>query len=100
MWKREPILVFLAGLDALVVGLLSAASVLGWVSIDGAGLAAVSAAVVAVTGFIGGVLRSLVYSPAEHEGAVTAALYLPVPGDELDDIGPWPAAHSDVLEGL
>ena len=81
MWRREPVLIALAGLDAVVVAVLTALMTLGVLDIDGTQLAAVSAAVVAVTGFVGAILRAGVVSPETHELDVIDALYTPVPTD-------------------
>lgn len=69
MWRREPVLIGLAGADAAVVGVLSALMALDVLSITGEQLAAVSAAVVAVTTLAAAVIRASVYSPATHEAA-------------------------------
>lgn len=83
MWRREPVLVALAGLNAVVVAVLTALMTLGVVDISGEQLAAVSAAVVAVSTFVGAILRANVVSPDTYETDVVEALYTPVPNDDL-----------------
>jgi hypothetical protein len=79
MWRREPVLIGLAGLDAAVVAVLSALMALDVISITGEQLAAVSAAVVAVTSLVGAVLRANVVSPETYETDVVEALMTPAP---------------------
>jgi hypothetical protein len=78
MWRRkEPVLIALSGLDAAIVAVLTCAMALGVLDIDGTQLAAISAAVVAVTGFVGAILRAGVVSPDTYEHDVLEALWTP-----------------------
>lgn len=79
MWRREPVLIGLAGANAAVVAVLSALMALGVISITGEQLAAVSAAVVAVTGLAAAVIRASVVSPETYQNDVADALFTPVP---------------------
>lgn len=79
MWRREPVLIGLAGLDAAVVAVLSALMALDVVSITGEQLAIVSTAVVTVTGLAAAVIRASVVSPETYENDVADALFTPVP---------------------
>lgn len=79
MWRKEPVLIALAGLDGAVVGILSALMALDVLSISAEQLAAVAAAVVAVTSLVGAVLRGHVVSPDTYQVDVVEALWTPVP---------------------
>jgi len=94
MWRREPVAVALAGLDAAVLATLVMLNALGVLDISGEQLAAISAAVVAVTSFFGAILRANVVSPDTYETDVVEALMTPVP-----DV-PRPGAFGDELRGL
>jgi hypothetical protein len=91
MWRKEPVLIALSGLDGVVVALLTAAMTLGLLDIDGTQLAAISAAVVAVTGFVAAILRGHVVSPDTYENDVLEAMWTPVGVDDLD--------HPDTFSG-
>ena len=90
MWRamktREPIVSVLAGTDVVLIALLTAANAVGVVSLDGPQLAAVTAAIVTATAFVGALLRALVVSPHTHELEVTDALFSPVPRSESSDV--------------
>jgi hypothetical protein len=60
MFSREPVLVGLVGLDAVVAAGLGLARVFGWLDWDAAQVGAVVGFVAVVSGFVGGVVRSLV----------------------------------------
>jgi hypothetical protein len=77
MWRREPVLIALSGLDGVVVALLTAGMTLDLIDIDGAQLAAISGAVVAVTGFVAAILRANVVSPDTYEFDVAEAIWSP-----------------------
>lgn len=79
MWRKEPVLIALGGLDAAVVAVLSALMALDVIGITGEQLAAISAAVVAVTSLVAAVLRNQVVSPTTYENDVADALFTPVP---------------------
>jgi hypothetical protein len=79
MWRREPILIGLAGADAAVLAVLVALNALSVTSLSGSQLAAISAAVVAVTSLLGAILRAAVVSPATHDVEVDRALHAPAP---------------------
>jgi hypothetical protein len=96
MWRREPVLIALSGLDGVVVALLTTAMALGVIDIDGTQLAAISAAVVAVTGFIGAILRAGVVSPDTYEHDVLEALWTPpVDAVEITDEFGYPTGPAD-----
>jgi hypothetical protein len=90
MWRREPVLIGLAGLDAAVVAVLSALMALDVVSITGEQLAIVSTAVVTVTGLAAAVIRASVVSPDTYENDVADALIqlpeVPRPGGNLEGL--------------
>ena len=96
MWRKEPVLIALAGLDAVVVAVLTALMSLGVIDLDGSQLAAIAAAVLAVTTFIGAILRGAVVSPETHELAVIDALFTPIPGDDELDDGPVDLPQDDL----
>ena len=87
MWRRlfrsEPVIVALAGADAVVLALLVASNALGLTSLDGSALAAISAAVVAISGFVAAVVRAAVVPVPTHQAAVDEALHTPVPADVI-----------------
>jgi hydroxyethylthiazole kinase-like sugar kinase family protein len=86
MWRKEPVLIALGGLDAAVVAVLSALMALDVIGIDGQQLAAISAAVVAVTSLAAAVLRANVVSPESWQEDVVDALYSPIPESEKADL--------------
>ena len=86
MWRKEPVLIALGGLDAAVVAVLSALMALDVIGITGEQLAAVSAAVVAVTSLVAAVLRNQVVSPETYQMDVVDALYSPIPESETPDL--------------
>jgi hypothetical protein len=79
MLKREPVAVLLAGADAVVLSVLVALNALSVTSLSGSQLAAISAAVLAVTSLLGAILRAAVVSPATHDVEVDRALHAPAP---------------------
>ena len=87
MWRRlcrsEPVIMALAGADAVVLALLVASNALGLTSLDGSALAAISAAVVAISGFVAAVVRAAVVPVPTHQAAVDEALHTPVPADAI-----------------
>ena len=85
MWRKEPVLIALAGLDAAVVAVLTALMSVGAIGIDGSQLAAISAAVLAVTSLVGAILRGNVVSPDTYQTDVVEALYTPVPAPVVDE---------------
>jgi hypothetical protein len=91
MWRREPVLIALAGADLVVVAVLTALMSVGAVSIDGTQLAAISAAVVAVTSLVAAVIRAQVVPVDTAASREIDALFTPVPGVQ---------SRNDNLEGL
>ena len=79
MWRREPVLLSLGGAAGAVTATLSALVALGVLDLSGEQLAAISSAVVAVTGFVATILRRNVVSPDTYENDVADALFTPVP---------------------
>lgn len=77
MWRREPVLVALTGADAAIIAVLGALMSLDVLSITPEQLAAISAAIVAVTGVVAAVLRASVVSPDTYEHDVLEALWTP-----------------------
>ena len=92
MWRKEPVLIALAGADLVVVAILTALMSVGAVSIDGTQLAAISAAVVAVSSLLAGIIRAQVTPVDTAASREIEALFTPVPG-----VG---SARNDNLEGL
>jgi len=86
MWRKEPVLIALGGLDAAVVAVLSALMALDVIGITGEQLAAVSAAVVAVTSLVAAVLRNNVVSPETFQMDVVDALYSEPPASGTADL--------------
>lgn len=97
MWRKEPVLIALAGLDAVVVAVLTALMSVGVLDIDGSQLAAISAAVLAVTTFVGAILRGNVVSPETHQLEVIDALYSPIPEASSNDLGSLENMYGDDL---
>ena len=95
MWRKEPVLIALAGLDAVVVAVLTALMSVGVLDIDGSQLAAISAAVLAVTTFVGAILRGNVVSPATYENDVIDALYTPIPEPTPTDLSDLENLYGD-----
>jgi hypothetical protein len=85
MWRREPVLIALAGADLVVVAVLTALMSVGAVSIDGTQLAAISAAVVAVTSLVAAVIRAQVTPVDTAASREIDALFTPVPGVRSND---------------
>jgi len=85
MWRREPVLIALAGADLVVVAVLTALMTLGVVQIDGSQLAAISAAVVAVTSLVAAVIRAQVTPVDTAASREIDALFTPVPGVRSND---------------
>lgn len=71
MWRREPVLIGLAGADAVLLAILGALKALDVLSITGEQMAAVSAAVLAVTTLAAAIIRASVYSPATVDAAAS-----------------------------
>jgi hypothetical protein len=91
MWRKEPVLIALAGADLVVVAVLTALMSVGVVSIDGSQLAAISAAVVAVTSLVAAVVRAQVTPVDVAASREIDALFTAVPGVQ---------SRNDNLEGL
>lgn len=85
-FRREPVAVIVSAADAAVIGVLTALVALDVISLSGEQLAAISAAVVAVTTLVAAVLRRNVVSPETYELDVVEALYSPIPDDGRDDL--------------
>lgn len=85
MWRKEPVLVALAGADLVVVAILTALMSVGVVKIDGSQLAAISAAVVAVTSVVAAVVRAQVMPVDTAASREIDALFTPVPGVRSND---------------
>jgi hypothetical protein len=85
MWRREPVLIALAGADLVVVAVLTALMTLGVVPIDGSQLAAISAAVVAVTSLVAAVIRAQVVPVDVAASREIDALFTAVPGVRSND---------------
>ncbi len=85
MWRKEPVLIALAGADLVVVAILTALMTLDVVSIDGTQLAAISAAVVAVTSVVAAVVRAQVVPVDVAASREIEALFTPVPGVRSND---------------
>ena len=85
MWRKEPVLIALAGADLVVVAILTALMTLNVVSIDGTQLAAISAAVVAVTSLVAAVIRPQVVPVDTAASREIDALFTPVPGVRSND---------------
>jgi len=83
--RKEPVFTVLASVDVVVVAVLSMLSAFGVVDLSGEQLAAISAAVVAVSGFAAGVLRQIVVAPDTHEREVLDAWVSP--GPSFEDFG-------------
>lgn len=77
--RKEPVLAVLGGMDAVVIAALSALVALGVLDLSGEQLAAISGAVVAVTGVAAAVLRGVVWSPESHAEEVLDALFADPP---------------------
>ena len=73
--KKDPVLAVLGGMDAMVIAALTAFVALGVVDLSGEQLAAISGAIVAVTGVAAAVLRGVVWSPESHAEEVLDALF-------------------------
>jgi len=87
MTSREPVLIGLASLDALVAAALVAATQLGWLDLSGEQVAGVVAFVVAVSGAVAAMVRSVVVPRDSYEADVVDALFTPVPyGDTRNDV--------------
>lgn len=95
MWRKEPVLIALAGLDAVVVAVLTALMSVGVLDIDGSQLAAIAAAVLAVTTFVGAILRGNVVSPATYENDVLSALETPPPAATPNDLSDLKNLYGD-----
>lgn len=78
--KREPVLIILAGLTAVLGAVLEATNALEVTSLTQAEVAAVLAAVGSVLSLVGAAIRGTVVSPATYEEAVAAALAVPTGG--------------------
>jgi hypothetical protein len=85
MWRREPVLIALAGADLVVVAVLTALMSVGAVSIDGTQLAAISAAVVAITSVVAAVIRAQVVPVDTAASREIDALFTAVPGVRSND---------------
>lgn len=92
MWRKEPVIVLLTGADAAVIAVLTCLSTLGLIQIDGTQLAAISAAIIAVTSLLAAVIRAQVTPVDTAASREIDALFTPVPG-----VG---SARNDNLEGL
>ncbi len=98
MWRKEPVVIsLLAGLDPIVIALLVALKSLGVIDLDGGQLAAISAAIVAITGVVAGILRGNVVSPETHQLEVIDALYSPVPEVTPNDLSDLEDMYGDDL---
>jgi hypothetical protein len=85
-FRREPVAVIVSAADAAVIGVLTALVALDVISLSGEQLASISAAIIAVSGFVGVLLRRNVVSPETYELDVVEALYSPIPDDGRDDL--------------
>lgn len=63
---REPVAILLTGLAAVVDAGIVTAGVLDWVHLTGEQTTSIVGFVTIVTGFVGAVLRSRVWSPTSH----------------------------------
>lgn len=84
MWRREPVAVALAGLDAAVLAILAALTALDVLSLTSEQLAAIGAAIVAVSGIVMPFLRAQVVTQDTYEHDVLEAMWTPVGVDDLD----------------
>lgn len=68
---REPVLIILTGLAAVLSTMLVATNALAWTHLDGGQTASVIAAVAAFCALVAAAIRGQVYSPATVQNAVT-----------------------------
>lgn len=87
---REPVLIILSGLAAVLSTLLVATNTLGWTHLEPGQTAAVIAAVAAFCGLVGTAIRGQVYSAETHHVDVIHALMKEPPIVPLPDEDPPP----------
>lgn len=85
MLKREPVLTVLGGLNGAVLAVLACLQALGVINLDPTQLAAISGAIIAVTGLATAALRRTTVSQTTYETDVLDALLTPVPGPVAAD---------------
>jgi hypothetical protein len=83
--KREPVLTVLGGLNGAVLAVLACLQALGVLHLDPTQLAAISGAIIAVTGLATAALRRTTVSQTTYETDVLDALLTPVPGPVAAD---------------
>lgn len=85
MFKREPVVAILGGLNGAVLAVLAALQAIGVVHLSTEQLGTISAAIVAVTGLAIAALRRTTVTQATYEADVMDALLTPVPGPVAAD---------------
>lgn len=77
--EREPVLIILGGLAAVLSTVLVATNAIGWTHLDALGLAAVIGSVGSICALVAAAIRGQVYSVATHHTDVARALLEPSP---------------------
>lgn len=84
MTSTHPVAAALAGLNVVVGAALTAATMLGWLTLSGEQVAAIVAFVATFSMWVGRIIASHTVPVVEHEAAVEDALYMPVPAETRD----------------